>query len=85
MKQVILGAAMLTAAVFTWPAVSSAQDESCEGYMATVEEKMMQLSNDKQGKAMEHLAAAQAAMEENNEDKCLEELHLADDEIEANL
>ena len=85
MKQLILGAAMLTAAAIAWPAVSSAQSESCEGYMATVEEKMMQLSSDKQGKAMEHMAAAQKAMEENNEDKCLEELHLADDEIEANL
>jgi hypothetical protein len=84
MKQFIFGAAMLTAAVAAWPATSSAQ-VSCESYMATVEEKMMQLSNDKQGKAMEHLAAAQKAMEENNEDKCVEELHLADEEIEANL
>jgi len=83
-KQLILGAAMLTAAVATWPAVSSAQ-VSCEDYMATIQEKMMQLSSDKQGKAMEHMAAAQKAMEENNGDKCIEELHLADDEIEANL
>lgn len=84
MKKLILGAAMLTAAVVALPAVSSAQ-VSCEDYMATVQEKMMQLSNDKQAKAMEHMAAAQKAMEENNGDKCIEELHLADDEIEANL
>ena len=31
------------------------------------------------------MAAAQAAMEENNEDKCIEELQLASDEIDANL
>lgn len=84
MKKLILGAAMLTAAVVALPAVSNAQ-VSCESYMATIEEQMAQLSNDKQGKAQEHLAAAQAAMEEDNEDKCIEELHLASDEIEANL
>ena len=75
---------MLTAAVVAWPAVSRAQ-VSCESFMATIEEKMLQLSGDKQGKAMEHMAAAQQAMEDNNEDKCIEELQLASDEIEANL
>ena len=84
MKQLIFGAAVLTAAAVVLPAVSSAQ-VSCEDYMATIEEQMAQLSNDKQAKAMEHMAAAQAAMEENDEDKCIEELHMASDEIEANL
>jgi len=83
-KQLILGAAMLTVAVVALPAVSSAQ-VSCESFMATIEEKMLQLSSDNQTKAMEHLAAAQAAMEDNNEDKCIEELQLASDEIDANL
>ena len=80
----ILSAAALTAAVVALPAVSSAQ-ESCESYMATIEEQMTQLSSDNQTKPMEHLEAAKAAMAENNEDRCIEELHMASDEIEANL
>lgn len=80
-----LAIAMLAGAVTISPSVASAQDESCEGYMATVQEQMAQLSNDKLAKAMEHMEAAQAAMAENNEERCLEELHMASDEIEANL
>jgi hypothetical protein len=78
----ILAASTLAAVVALAPGLSSAQ-VSCEEYMATIQEKLDQVADDKKAKAMEHFAAAQQAMGENNEERCIEELQLANQEIEA--
>jgi hypothetical protein len=78
----ILSAALLTAAVTAWPGVSMAQ-ESCADFMEVVRERLDQVAEDQKVKAMEHFQAAEAAQAENNEQRCIEELQLANQEIDA--
>lgn len=78
----ILAASALAAVVALTPGLSSAQ-VSCESYMETIREKLDQVADDKKVKAMEHFTAAENAMAEDNEQRCIEELQLANQEIEA--
>lgn len=78
----ILAAGALVAVAAVWPGPSNAQ-VSCESYMEIVKEKLDALPADKAAKAMEHMKLAEEAQAENNEDRCIEELQLANQEIEA--
>lgn len=78
----ILAAGALVAIVGLVPGASSAQ-ESCADYMEVVRERLTEVPADKNMKAMEHFAKAEAAREEDNEETCIEELQLANQEIDA--
>jgi hypothetical protein len=82
MYRSILAAAFLTAVVAVWPGVSNTQ-VSCASYMETIREQLNEVPEGRKAKAMEHFMAAEKAKAENDEDTCIEELHLADGEIKA--
>ena len=76
-------AAAALAAVFSVSAAetSFAQAENCLEYMPVVQAKFDQASDEKKAKAKAHMDEALKAQSENNEQVCLEKLHMVDQEL----
>ncbi|HRY26834.1 MAG: hypothetical protein H6852_03480 [Geminicoccaceae bacterium] len=76
-------AAAALAAVFSVSAAetSFAQAENCLEYMPTVQAKFDGASAEAQAKAKDAMDAAIKAQSENNEEACLEHLHMADQQL----
>ena len=76
-------AAAALAAVFSVSAAetSFAQAENCLEYMPVVQAKFDGASAEMQAKAKEAMDAALKAQSEDNEEACLEHLHMADQQL----
>ena len=76
-------AAAAFAAVFSVSAAetSFAQAENCLEYMPVVQAKFDQASDEMKAKAQAHMDEALKAQSENNEQVCLEKLHMVDQEL----
>ncbi len=82
MNMKFLAAAAL-AAVFSVSAAetSFAQHGNCMEYMPVVQAKFDAASAEEQAKAKDAMDAAVKAQSENNEEACLEHLHMADQQL----
>ena len=82
MNKKILGGAVLAAVLAVAGAQTSfAQAENCAEYMPVVQAKFDSASAEVQAKAQKAMDAALKAQGENNEQACLENLHMADQEL----
>lgn len=82
MKLQILGGVAVAALLAVSGAKTGfAQAENCMEYMPVVQAKFDQASDEMKAKAKAHMDEALKAQSENNEEVCLEKLHMADQEL----
>ena len=82
MNQKILGGAVLAALLAVAGAETGfAQAENCAEYMPVVQAKFDSASDEVKAKAQDAMDAALKAQKENNEQMCLEQLHMADQQL----
>ncbi len=82
MNKKILGGAVLAALLaFAGAETGFAQAENCAEYMPVVQAKFDSASDEMKAKAQKSMDEAQKAQKENNEQMCLEHLHMADQEL----